>query len=174
MLVSPKMKVERSAQLEAGELFLFDFDGEKFLGFMCDYRDPNQLKLILPLGPKFTGHVDRPRLLNINVTAISFEKEFAIRLPLSPLAWSETQPPNDQLCLFAVGTTVYFRADGASSGSIFAGCYIDVATGVVETIPTPPPGRYQRPSGTGVYTTSWEIVTTEPEPRLIQKYPLAP
>jgi hypothetical protein len=55
--VTPKMKVERVAQLEPGELFLFESDNVKYVGFMCDYRDPDQTKAIIPdlTGPGEAG-----------------------------------------------------------------------------------------------------------------------
>jgi hypothetical protein len=114
VLVTPKMKVERVAQLEPGELFLFESDNVKYVGFMCDYRDPDQTKLTLVLGPRFTERFDALRLVDLRVTGISFGKNFAIRLPINCQDWSKDEPPNDHPCLLVTGTTVFFVRTGIS------------------------------------------------------------
>jgi hypothetical protein len=166
------MKVERVAQLEPGELFLFELlDNVKYVGLMCDYRDPDQKKLTLPLGPRFPQRSKALKLVDLPVTGISFGKDFAIRLPVNPQDWSRDEPPDDHPCLLVTETTVLFRANGHIQDGMFRACFVDVATGVVAVAPGPPPD-YARPSGMLAFTTSWEIVTTEPEPRLILKFPL--
>jgi hypothetical protein len=175
MAAMPKLRVERVAQLEPGELFLVEIDHTKCFGFMCDYSDPDQTKLALPLGPKFPRSVPGPRLTNLNATGVSFGKDFTVCLPVDPEHWSADEPPNDCQCLVVVGTDVYFRADGSTvHRPVYTACYVNIATGVVEVMPGNPPGRYARPSGTSAYATVWEIVTTEPEPRPILRYSYAP
>jgi hypothetical protein len=171
MFLTPTLKVERVAQLDPGELFLFELDGVKSVGFVCDYRDPGSTKLVLPLGPKFAPYAGGPRLIELRTTAISFGTEFVIRLPADPQDWSASEPADDQQCLLVTGTTVYFRGNGSGEAHRFRTCFVNVATGVVEV--QPGSGNYARPTGTGAYATSWEIVTTEDKPRTILKYPFA-
>src|SRR5260221_11863780 len=156
MLLMPNMKVERVAQLQPGELFLFEFQDEKYVGLLCDFLEgrPDHKQLILPLGPKFSGHLDGPRLVELPVTGVSFGKDFAIRLPIGPEGWSADAPPNECLCLLVIGTDIYFRANGAVMERQFMACYVDVKTGAVAGIPDPPAGRYARPAGTRAYATS--------------------
>jgi hypothetical protein len=174
MIPVPRLKVERFAQLEPGELFLFEHSSVRCVGFVCDYRDPDPTKLLLVLGPEYPGEIKSPTLLNINVTAISFGKEFSIVLPVDRHQWCEDEPRHDHHCLLVTNAGIFFRADGAiSPHQGFVSCFVNAATGIVEVINSPSPGTYARPRGTAAYALSWEIITTESEPRSILKYPFA-
>jgi hypothetical protein len=112
--------------------------------------------------------------MSLNVTAISFWKDFSIVLPIDPQQWSEDEPGYDSHCLLVTSAGIFFRAiGGINQHQGFAACFVNAATGIVEVIDTPPLGRFGRPGGTPAYALSWEIVTMESEPRSIIKYPFA-
>jgi hypothetical protein len=86
--------------------------------------------------------------------------------------WTATEPPRDCNCLLITEGKVYFRANGNPiPAQEFISCFVNADGGIVKIIPSPPPGRYAHPPGTPAYAVTWEIVTTEPEPRTILKYP---
>ena len=178
MILTPaSLKVARLATLEPGELFLFTYHSStgdtSGVGLVADYRDPDPQKLLLLLGPQFPRHTTGPHLISsIQVTTISLGKDFAIRLPVDSDSWTETEPHPDCSCLLITDGSVYFRANGNPIPSQrFISCFVSADGGIVEVIPSSPPGRYARPPGTPAYAVTWEIVTTEPEPRTILKYP---
>jgi hypothetical protein len=175
MLSTPMLKVERVTQLDPGELFLFEFDNVQSVGFVCDYRNPDTQKLVLPLGPSFPSFAAGPRLVDIKMAAISFGTNFVIRLPVNPQDWSATEPGDGQRFLLVTSTAVYFKANGSEDPRRFQACFVNVATGVVEVMPGSfPPGQLAIPSGTAAFAKSWEIVTAEDQPRTILKYPFTP
>ncbi len=167
---TPKYKVERVAQLGPGELFLAELRGVHFVGLVCSYDGPGSNKPILPLGPRFPDGNDGPTLLDVHLTAVSFGSEFVIRFPVDPEQWMESEPARDCQCLLAIENNLYFRANGSPDPGALT-YYVNAVTGVVEVMPGVPPGRPMKPSGTGAYALAWEIVTTEPKPRVILKYP---
>jgi len=177
ILTPASLKVARLATLESGELFLFAHHSStgdtSCVGLVADYRDADPQKLFLLLGPQFPGHITGPHLItSIPATTISFGKNFAIRLPVDPDSWTETEPSHDCNCLLMTDGGVYFRANGNPiPGQGFTSCFVNADGGIVEVIPSLPPGRYARPPGTPAYAVKWEIVTTEPEPRTILRYP---
>ena len=171
-MITPQMKVERDAQLDPGELFFAEISQVRFVGLVCSYAGPGPSRLILPLGPHFPDEIQWPTLLQVPVTAISLGSEFAIRLPVNPDHWAENEPPIDCQCLLVVGTDVFFRANGSSTPRTFAACYVNAATGEVQVrAGSVPPGQFAKPAGTPAYAISWQIVTTEPEPRVVLGYP---
>jgi hypothetical protein len=171
MLSTPKIRVERFAKLQPGELIRFEINGISSIGLVCNYQDDEPEKLLLLLGPKFPTPVSHPTLVKLNITAVSFGKDFLLRLPVDPSSWSEAEPNFDCNCLMVISDEIYFRAYGSSDPRGFVPCFINAKTGVVQVASGLPPGRYERPVGTAAYALSWEILTAELEPRLILKYP---
>jgi hypothetical protein len=174
MTPTPKIKVERIGQLEPGELFLFEHDGVRCVGFLCSGdRNRNQTKLVLPLGPRLPRKANGPQFLDAkavsNTTAVSFGKDFVVRLPAQLNGWSETPPTDEYPCLMVNNLDIYFRAKQPTTGSDFASCYINIGTGMVEVQSEQPPDVYAVLAG--MYATSWEFLTKEPEPQSILEYP---
>lgn len=172
MVVTPKLKVARFAKLRSGELFLFEHDHIQCVGLVAEYRDPDPKKLLLALGPKFPGNLSGPCLVgSVSVTTVSFVKEFSIRLPVDPKYWTDTEPDIDCYCLAASENNLYFRANSHTvPGQPFIRCFVDAASGIVE-VNQHRFGEFARPPGILAFAVSWEIVTTELEPRTILKYP---
>jgi hypothetical protein len=143
---------------------------------VADYRAPDPQQAVLLLGPKFPPNYQAPHLLeNLDLTAVSFGKDFAVRLPVTPEQWTEKEPPSDCNCLLSTDEGIYFRANGSPTPSQgFVRCFVDANSGVVVVDASmSPPGRFVTPPGIPAYAITWEIVTTEPEPRTILKYPFA-
>jgi hypothetical protein len=171
-IITPPLKVARFAKLDAGELFLFEHDSTRCVGLVAEYRDPDPERLLLALGPKFPGNLTGPSLIGtLPVTTISFVKEFNIRLPVHPKYWTDVEPDIDCYCLVLSESNLYFRANSHTlPGQPFIRCFVNAASGIVE-VNQYRPGEFARPMGTLAFAVSWEIVTTELEPRTILKYP---
>jgi hypothetical protein len=169
---TPKIRVERFAKLQPGELIRFEVQGVSSIGLVCDYQDHEPEKLLLLLGPNFPNPYNYPTLVKLNLTAVSFGTNFLLRLPVDLTSWSEAEPNFDCNCLMVIGDEIYFRANGSPDHTRgFVSCFINARTGVVQVTSGLPPGRYARPIGTAAYALSWEILADELEPRLILKYP---
>jgi hypothetical protein len=170
---TPKLKIDRFAQLHPGELFLFEYGNARCVGLVAEYRDPDPQNLLLPLGPIFPGNDPGPRLMSGHFAAVSFGRDFTIRLPVDPKNWTDKEPDRDCNCLTLSENGLYFRANGnPDPDGRFVPCFLNAANGVVEVIQgSLPPGRFTRPAGTLAFALAWEILTTEAKPRTILKYP---
>jgi hypothetical protein len=143
------------------------------VGLVAEYRDPDPQNLLLPLGPIFPGNDPGPRLMSGHFAAVSFGRDFTIRLPVDPKNWTDKEPDRDCNCLTLSENGLYFRANGnPDPDGRFVPCFLNAANGVVEVIQgSLPPGRFTRPAGTLAFALAWEILTTEAEPQTILKYP---
>jgi hypothetical protein len=167
MKVTPNLKITRFAQLEAGDLHLCWLGGEPCVAFVAVDPTENGQKLEVPLGPTFRAGTRGPTLVTpANHTVASFGKDYALRLPVSTPGWQEAEPEPDRPCILLVEDRAYFRVDfGGYRG--FIACYVDVASGLICTIGGGHNQQFARPAGTALFATEWELLTTEPEPRVI-------
>ena len=148
MQVTPALKVDDLNQLQPGELFLSDFGAQRFVGLVC-LRDT--LKLVLTIGPKYPNLYGAassgPMLVRIGsaATVISFERNFGIKLPSGPGAWTTQRERDVELALALTATGVFFLLADEPA-------WVEISSGLVTV---------QQPGELRAYATSWEIVTVE-------------
>jgi hypothetical protein len=108
-------------------------------------------------------------------TVISFGNDFQLRLPVQVDAWATEPPAIECPCVVIADGITYFRANFAPALMRPQACYVDLATGVILTRG---PERSQVyvsvPSSVAAFAVRWELLTAEPEPRGILKYPQGP
>ena len=77
MEVQPRLKATRFAQLDPGELFLFQIDvGPSFGLKIIDPANDGEI-FLLPLGPSFSQELQQPRFyVEPAVTVVSFGKDY--------------------------------------------------------------------------------------------------
>ena len=179
MIVTPKLTVDRFDHLQAGDLFLFQLrSDEPGVALVAKSPSPDSKKMSLLLGPRFPrGEVTGPQVslaLGPDVAAASLGNEFSIRLPVDAANWTRRDPASERPTLLVMGAKIYFRAiwDIPSIGSDFY--FIDASNGLIEPISGIPVNQVRAPREPYLFAIAWEIVTTEPEPRSILKYPLPP
>jgi hypothetical protein len=171
MKITPAMKAGRIAKLDFGDLFLLIESKQPCVALAVTDGDESSEKLAILLGPTFPLGLTGPFLVPLrSATAISFGKDFVVRLPVQADAWSETMPPEDSHPLLVADEGVYVRANFGHSG-VFAACYADLATGRICVAGSGGGRRYVPPPGIGAFAVRWEIVTSEPQPRTILSYP---
>lgn len=103
---TPKIRVERFAKLQSGELIRFEIQGVSSIRLVCDYQDDEPENLLLLLGPNFPNPLSHPTLGKLNLTDVSFESDFLLRLPVDPPSWSEAEPNFDCNCLMVIGDKI--------------------------------------------------------------------
>jgi hypothetical protein len=171
--ITPSLKVTRFAQLEPGNLFIVPNGDEALVATVAEDPTQNGERLMLTLGPTFPAETNGPSLLRCpGMTVLSLAKAYVLRLPCQPHGWLDNEPPPDKYCILVNETSAYWRANfnsGRDRG--FKACYIDVATGLIQTAGRGPLRQFAMPSGLATFAVAWEIVTTEKEPRVILAYP---
>jgi hypothetical protein len=175
MQLMPQVTVARFAQLKTGDLFAYEHSGGPCIGMVVEDSSQDDGKLLLPLGPNLPPEMKWPTLQTPRAfTAISFGKDFALRLPVQPHGWAFTQPPPTTRAILVADGRAYFIANfgyNTDDANAYRACFVEMATG---TIPATGSGHFQeyaRPSGTPAFAIEWEIVTTEKEPRVILAWP---
>ena len=170
MTISKNPAVTRFAQLNAGDLFIFDHNGGSAVALTV--RDPTVGGdlLALIIGPSFPdgGTVPTLRILDAT-TVISFGRNYTIRLPVHPDGW-RTAAPSPELHAIAVSDSaeLHFRAAfGTSKDS--KPCYIDLQRAQITVDHSAI--NYVPPKGYSAYAVAWEILTKEEAPRSILSYP---
>src|ERR1035437_3469950 len=134
MDVLSKPTVTRFAQTKPGDLFMFPHrDGLAIAMSVIDPASDGD-KLVAILGPQFPEGMTRPSLVAPpGTTVISFGKEYTLRLPSQVTGWVVTVPSDDVACIVVTEPgTVFIRANYAGLHE-FRPCYIDVATGEIQT-----------------------------------------
>ena len=173
MEITPDLKVTRFAQLAPGDLFICPHGDVAFVAMVA--KDPTEdgEKVMVPLGPVFPDGVNGPSLVRrARTTVIAFGKEYALRLPTHARGWRANEPASDISCILVTENGAYLRANfRPPQHGEFSACYIDIATGLVQTTGTGPQQQFAPPRGLAAFAVAWEIVTTEKEPRMILAYP---
>ncbi len=174
MKVTPAVTVTRFAQLTGGELFLFEHASGACVGLVVEDPTQNGEKLILPLGPELPPHMSWPTLQSPRAfTAISFGKDFEVRLSTEPHGWTSTEPPPNVRTILVADDRAYFRANfghDAETVGLYRPCFVDLATGLICASGKGPHEQYNRPVGTAAFVIEWEITTSEEKPRTILAY----
>lgn len=171
MIITPSVTVARVAQLSAGELVHFQHGQERYIGLVCEYRDPDPSKLLLVLGPTFPNGFQHPTLFDVPPSvAVSLGTDFEIRLPMDLAEWTDDEPTNDCNCLLASAEGLFFRANAAPLQgwrNSFTPWYVNAATGLVHSSSA----SLRQPSRAATFVKSWGIFTCEQEPQLVIQYP---
>jgi hypothetical protein len=169
MQITPTVTVRRFAKLDPGDLFIYRHSGGSCIAFVVLDPTDGGDRLILPLGPTLPPGMKWPTLQNpTGLTAISFGKDFILRLSAQPGGWSDTSPPADTHAILIADERTYFRANFSRSSDQFQECFVEIATGVIFVSNS---RSYGMPPGIAAFATEWEITTTEAEPRVILAQP---
>jgi hypothetical protein len=172
MDIIPKLNIDRFAQLSAGDLFIFAHDAGACVAIKV--MDPNSDgdTLVLPLGPAFPPNIICPTLMAPQgLTAISFEKDYTLRLPSLPRGWLAHEPAPDKHCLVVTQKGVFIRANWSAPNDQFRPCYVDIDSGAV-VASSGGYRQYPKPAGIAAYAIEWTLLTNEKDhPRVILAYP---
>ena len=89
----PKVRIDRFAQLDPGDVFVYPRSGGSCLALKALDDEANGEQLILPLGPTYPPSTGGPRLIvPEGFTVISYGKDYTLRLPSATDAWSHRAP----------------------------------------------------------------------------------
>lgn len=169
---SPALTVARVAKLALGDLFLCHLDGQPTAAILAEDPSSNNERVILLLGPDLPGGAKQPCIIpRRDCSAISFGRNYALRLPVMAKDWHESSSAlADTACiLFADSGDVYMQARTAPDASTI--CYVDLSTGKIFVTGSGAFGHFGIPPGIKAFATRWEFLTTENEPRSIIAYP---
>jgi hypothetical protein len=177
MQITPTLKefkVTRLAQLAPGDLFFFRLSDKATVAMLVEDPASDGEKAILVLGPGFPDGVTSPCVMaRHDVTVISMAKNYLLQLPANANGWTDRAPPDGAACLLVTdASAVFVRALFATDSP--GECYTDIASGKIHSTGTGGFQNYGLPPGIRAFAIKWELLTTEAEPRLILKHPLAP
>lgn len=166
MDVFPNLSVCRFEDVEPGELFLFEHREGKCVGFAAECNDRGNVeKLILPLGPRLPAGLTGRQLFRDRMAVVSFGREFRLLLPVTGNEWEYDEMHRGDNWLVATKTTSYFLADGFAGDYRRLECFVDISNGQILLNRTN--DMFIRPVGMSAYPITWQLVTAEPEPRVI-------
>jgi len=169
--IVPPLRTARPAQRSAGDLFIFPHD--KGFSVALTVKDPaDNCLTVLPLGPVFPAGLVCPTFTNFQVeTAISFGKEYTLRLPPGTRGWVAAEPATEIPSFLVSEDGCLMRAYFDQGGGLKP-CYVTLPESQIltstESAAWPP---YRKPRNIAAYAVEWEILTAEKEPRIILKYP---
>ena len=148
--IIPSVSVGPSADLEPGTLFLVCEEGQQFFALKTMAMSAGNRDTTLILGPVFPYDIKTPTFVNYDVTnALSFGKDFSIRLSSDARFWSPRRTDQTSVWLAVAEDRKIICADGGSMGRSFP-CFVDLADG----------RAFEKAIGVpALYTKSWEIVT---------------
>lgn len=170
METTPELLPTRSAQLNAGDLYLYRHDGGASVGFMCIDPAMDGDRCEMALGPTFPSGTKGPHLLaSRECSAVSFGPNFRLILPVSPTAWHYTAPPSDCHCVAVNDQAIFFRANWERHGDQYRPCYIDIQTGKVHAAIFGTRG-YTEPPGIRAYAAEWILALPGEEGAVIYSY----
>ena len=172
--MTPTLTATRFAQLQPGELFLCRHGAGATVALVaCDPTDENR-KLILPLGPRLPAGMASPTLVDDpGTTVVSFGRAFTVRLPTDPEAWQDQEPDAAVTPMVLTGNSLFLRCNCDTRVGVFRPCFVDLGDGRIVVQGVGRPGQFSAPPGIRAYALRWELVTTEPKPRMILAYPVA-
>ena len=168
VIVEPRLRACRFSQLSGGDLFVFMHGSGSCIALKVVDPTGNDDPLLMPFGPAFPGELDGPYLLpRQNADVISFGKEYVLKLPTHAEGWSQSEPDRETLCILITTEGYFIRANSADRPGEFRPCYVDLTTGRIQANENGLHREFTRPRGASGIAIEWEMVTTEPEPRLI-------
>jgi hypothetical protein len=168
METTPKVRIDRFAQLSPGDLFIFAHENGMCVAIKVVDPANDDDMLVIPLGSTFPTNITCPTLMSEQtMTVIAFEKDYALRLPSQANGWCVDAPPPDKHCFAVTERGIYLRTNFAPTGNPFQACYVDIKSGAVLSN-----GRqYILPIKPLVYAIEWGFFTNEKDPRVILSYP---
>jgi hypothetical protein len=168
MNVQPPLHFCRFGDLAPGDLFIYLHGAGSCVALKAVDPTQNGEPLILPFGPAFPLSSNGPYLLrHRGGDVVSFGKEYILRLPSHAAGWSLSEPGQNILCILASDEGYFIRGNHADVPGEFLPCYIDMATGRIQATDRGWLSEFIRPHGLRAVALEWELLTTEPKPRLI-------
>jgi hypothetical protein len=120
----PKVRIDRFAPLDPGDVFVYPHSGGSCLALKAVDDEANGEQLILPLGPTYPPSTGGPRLIvPEGFTVITYGKDYILRLPSATDAWSHRAPADDVFCVVVTSDETYFRANCGTPGG-FPTCFV--------------------------------------------------
>jgi len=167
-----KPKITRFDQTAPGDLFVFSHSEGQSVAITAHDATEASGKAACVLGPSFPLGRTGPCLIRgPGTTLISFEKNFKLRLPTKPSSWSTDEPqPNIICCSVTSSGNVLIRANSFSN-SASRPCYINIATGEIDH--NSGAIALFNPLNRIAFALEWDILSDEPEPRIILSYPFS-
>ena len=147
MMLFPKPRLTRFAQLQPGGLFLMFGERHRMYGLKTAPVDGDHL--IVTLGPFQGEHPESHVTDDQHVPVLAYDKAFCVLLPTESSAWSldgdvRTPPVYLALC----EETIYVCTNASRSASGYTPCFVDISSGhALERLPS-----------RAVFTNAWEIV----------------
>jgi hypothetical protein len=146
MKIAPNFEVKSFEKLEAGDLFIYDFEGGASAGLkVSDPHHDGHVGALL-LGPNFPNGQVGPHLsVAPEKAVVCFGKDFTIQLPIAPAFWAINETaPSDGWMVIDDMKCIYFRVPYGEQGD----CFVDANTGKITTGPS---------SDVCAYPKSWKI-----------------
>ncbi len=166
MVIAPKLRATRLPQADPGDLFIVHDDTGAYVALAVKGpRDAD--RLVLVLGPPSPKAPEVPLLTNFpsGTVAVSFVKEYTLRLPCDVKAWLPAEPPVGQ-CVVLSGNKLYMRGRYRQfNQGIYIYVGIDDGLLVVNSS-----GQFAHPSNASndcAYAVECAFFTVEKDPRLI-------
>ena len=167
MQATPKLQATRFAQLKAGELFIYEMGRTRHVALAVRNSAQDEM-LVLPLGPTLPAFMTYPTLFNDpGMTVVSFGKDFALRWPVAPDAWTSEAPTPEVTAMALNKDGAFLRCNFSPRPADFQACFIDLATGQVVVNQPGHAARFVKPPGILAYATSWSFTTFEDPRRVI-------
>jgi hypothetical protein len=166
--IEPKLQLCKFEELSPGDLFIYFHDNGSCVALKAEDPTQNGEKLVIPFGPAFPRSVNGPCLLEGPQTnVISFGKDFILRFSSYAEGWSASEPTENTVCILKTRDRFFLRANFSPRIAEFLPCYIDMSTGLINADTEGLQDRFTRPRGIWAVAVEWELLTIEPEPRLI-------
>lgn len=163
---TPKLTAERFEQLQGGDLFIIRFKSISFYALKVVPPDSGSKPFILPLGPTVPPMDYQPRLIPWQAeTAVSFGKDFIIRLSAQPDSWATNEPELSVFCCALIGNEFFFRANCDPYPNMYQKCWVRVQDGVL---------NWNLPNGISAFCSKWDILLPQADcsPIQILQHPL--
>jgi len=165
---TPKLRFCRFEELVSGDLFIYMHDKGSCVALKVVDPTQNDEPLLFPFGPAFPSGSDGSYLLpRQHVDVISYGKDYVLQLPSGERGWSQSEPAADVLCLLASDSGYFIRANCADRFGEFRPCFIDLKTGSILATDQGLASAFIRPRGPSAIAIEWQLITPEPEPRVI-------
>ena len=133
MKIAPNFEVKSFEKLEAGDLFIYDFEGGASAGLkIIDPKHDGHIGALL-LGPNFPSSQVGPHLtVAPNKAVVSFGKDFTIQFPIAPAFWVINEAPTSETWMVVDDMKcVYFRVPYGEQGD----CFVDANSGkIIKTL----------------------------------------
>jgi len=171
MEVVTKPKVTRFAQLQPGDLFIFQHPAGTSVAVKATDPVSDGDPLAVVVGPSFPVGPARPMLYNPSqTTVVSFGKDYTIRLPSSADGWRTNEPPAEADFIVVTDAGGVFLRANFRAPAAFSPCYVDMSSG--EILCNKAGRQYIEPREIKAFALAWELLTNEQKPRPIFSYPI--